>query len=890
MRALNRPFRRKLHHCVRKPFGFSCAGGALCSAQALPRTTGLRGLSTASFQRAPRLPRVVPPTIPRSQEELIESLEGLVESLQRALRVKARSSVPARHFHSSSQARRRVRALTGALQRDTSSMGPHAVQGKAPRLEGRTIVESGTAELSPAMLRLRTVFGNLGYCCTLIGYTMEDMLYLRLLMMSSGVLTIVFASMHSPPIWIPIIWCTIFFIVNFTFVVRLLAERKEVEFTGAALDTYESAFQPHGFTPRQFQQLLTKGQAEFRQVFEGDPLVLQGDPLRYLVFLVNGEADLVIGDRCVAAIRGGSFATSLQCLLPSKEAKAVAQVAHAVAEQEAEERDPSEERSPDILSDESFHSLQVQARYSKAAQPESSGFHPPILRRHLRDEPWVKAATGEGAPEPVAEASARPVSLAAGGRTGALIHSSHTDPTVTPMLDPPPDLGMLIREATASFRQAADALSLVLSDAFRERVVVDDDDEEEEEEEKEEIAILPVESTRPFKAESVVDEEEGAASLPHHVFADDMSAGSRYMNATKGTRPRAPSEVMADETGGELGQDPEELLRTSPLAHREHLRGKRRDKEEAAVKRQVLDRQGASASDRALRIRDTVRQVVEEQAGFPVILPDEDIIEDPSSSLLNPVEAVPFDQFRLPARLGRLRGSAPSGPSTPMLPPGNGETEVDLEVSIEAAQAFVQAAGDRGGWRALSKQEGEPVLPKAAKPQSDATPTEATATVVVASPEATVLVWDLQALRQTIEANKAMRFPLMSLVASEVASRLLLTTRSLQRSYQYREELRNRIREGSGKLSEQDKLDLEQWRMEESVTEQEHQEALVAVGWTPKDYQRGWSPAQAKAARAKAVQRASEGMRAAYDSVATGARQVGGFFGGLFGGKSEERA
>jgi len=105
----------------------------------------------------------------------------------------------------------------------------------------------------------------------------------------------------------------------------------------------------------------------------------------------------------------------------------------------------------------------------------------------------------------------------------------------------------------------------------------------------------------------------------------------------------------------------------------------------------------------------------------------------------------------------------------------------------------------------------------------------------------------------------------MSLVASEVASRLLLTTRSIERAYRYREELRGRIATGGGVLSEGDRLQLRSWRAQHQVTDEEHEEALGAMGWTPLDYEAGWSTTTARAAAAKLRKRTGQGMRASAD-------------------------
>ncbi|KAA0156722.1 hypothetical protein FNF29_00833 [Cafeteria roenbergensis] len=1040
--------------------------------------------------------------------------------------VSSRPGGGTRGFSSSSAASRRFRVFSDVLKRRAPSMGPNAVQGKAKRIEQELAdqagknkvwqVDSAPAEPSETVKRLRFVLGNLGYFCTLLGYTMEDMLWLRALMMCSGVLTIGFAALHSPPIWIPIFWCCVFFTINFMYIMRLLADRKEVEFSGLALDAYESAFQAHGFTPRQFQRLMQEGKGAFLEVFEGDALVLQGDPLRKVVFLVSGEADLVIGGRRVAAIKGGNFATSLQCLLEASDAAAAKEVAKRVAERQAEEQDEDDEEdvghngagggggaaaaaaAVDLGPNPSEGGAARQAG-AGAANPggsrDGSGAAPARRgKRRLRQEAWMAAAvgdetagpdqtgTGSGAPGPEGAAPGpdtvdqhllQPVaaSLAAGRRfnrrASRRVLAEENDDWVGGDSAPKPaaaasargamdddleagepeKLGDLLREAGHAFVEAGQAVGVLISEAVKERFQPsddEDDDEDDDEEDEDDAAAsekheagagaasaggegapgavaaapargpsasAPTLARRGRTASAGQTAEQGgeagssadgpASAVPASRGGADGAAGRAASDAAgsaaggpdkprkRKARRRRREDVVEDETGGELGQDPEELAATARARQRERRWEQRREDEQQRARKRLMGKRAGSSSQMALFVRETVHDAVEEEleeleevqgelarrteaeqrhtkAAAPE--PDSqaasgqpegaaaqagakaegDAGQEAARGTAGPAAA---GQGRSPgptsaggaggAQANAAAGAAVAGSDGAVrsrhrrrrrhVEAGAADGE-DAEVSFQSATAFVEAAegrGERTRRKALERRRGAaagqqrqaahaaagpsagsgaaeeagaPATPAAAaapsppppagqgaerpatgasvegsagaKPAAPPLPAgahnrtsahRATASVLVASPEATVIVWDLDAMRAVIEREKPMRFPAMSMVASEMASRLLLTTRSIERTYQYRKELQRRIHAGSGMLRDADRQALQAWQVANHVTREEHEEALEAVGWTPSDFQAGWSASTAKVAAAKLRQRTGQGVRASMD-------------------------
>lgn len=150
---------------------------------------------------------------------------------------------------------------------------------------------------------------------TFLAYSQSDVLDMRYFFLCGSMANVVMLLLHKDlPSKAPIFWTMLFASFNLFNLLKLVNERKQVAFTDEALDVFESSFAPHGFTPRQFSRLLKH--ITFRSVYEGEQLASEGAPVRSIVFLVQGSADLEVAGRQVAMLPPHSFSTSLAVLLP----------------------------------------------------------------------------------------------------------------------------------------------------------------------------------------------------------------------------------------------------------------------------------------------------------------------------------------------------------------------------------------------------------------------------------------------------------------------------------------------------------------------------------------------------------------------------------------------
>jgi len=103
---------------------------------------------------------------------------------------------------------------------------------------------------------------NSGSFCYLMAYIRTDILELRLLSIAGSVSTIIYFTFRTPPrIYLPIIWASIFMLMNTYMVYYIYEERKgplSKPWTEEEESVYMEHFQSHGVTPRQFEKLMSK--------------------------------------------------------------------------------------------------------------------------------------------------------------------------------------------------------------------------------------------------------------------------------------------------------------------------------------------------------------------------------------------------------------------------------------------------------------------------------------------------------------------------------------------------------------------------------------------------------------------------------------------------------
>jgi CRP-like cAMP-binding protein len=144
---------------------------------------------------------------------------------------------------------------------------------------------------------------NLSSILTLISFTVQSILALRLLAIGAQLTFIPYCLMQSPPLWTPVIWNVLFLAVNVFNVILLLLERRPVKFNPDEEKLYNLAFK--SLSPREFLKLLALG--EWRDGEPGETLISSGSPNTYAPILCRGEAVVIAEGEEIVKIPEGKL-------------------------------------------------------------------------------------------------------------------------------------------------------------------------------------------------------------------------------------------------------------------------------------------------------------------------------------------------------------------------------------------------------------------------------------------------------------------------------------------------------------------------------------------------------------------------------------------------------
>lgn len=130
------------------------------------------------------------------------------------------------------------------------------------------------------------VIYNCGAVVGLASFVVTDMLYLRVLQICSGLMSLSYHSTRKPPLRSPIMWTCMFMGVNAVNLVRLLLENRPASLTEDEVSVYESIFHGFGVKPREIQKLFRC--AEWREYDLGDVLWREGDAADKVILVIKG--------------------------------------------------------------------------------------------------------------------------------------------------------------------------------------------------------------------------------------------------------------------------------------------------------------------------------------------------------------------------------------------------------------------------------------------------------------------------------------------------------------------------------------------------------------------------------------------------------------------------
>jgi len=144
---------------------------------------------------------------------------------------------------------------------------------------------------------------HVGALLFLTSYLCKDILWLRILTVTSLFSLILYYYLRDNPLWPAVAWGSLYIIVNLSQLWVLYLSRKPVRFSELQEEIYHLVF---GSLPRRFfHSMFQLGSVE--QVEKGTLLIKRGQPLNRLYLVIDGEAEVLLPNGDTRTISKGGF-------------------------------------------------------------------------------------------------------------------------------------------------------------------------------------------------------------------------------------------------------------------------------------------------------------------------------------------------------------------------------------------------------------------------------------------------------------------------------------------------------------------------------------------------------------------------------------------------------
>jgi hypothetical protein len=152
-----------------------------------------------------------------------------------------------------------------------------------------------------------TVFhfiGHLSYMLAAAGFLFRDILLLRILAVCASSANITFSFFGAvEPNFIAIFWQSVFICINLTWSIRLIVERRGVNFSEEERELYQTIFRT--FAPVEFMKLMRI--CSWQTTKEGDLLTEAGKDVDDVILIYNGEVGVDLPGGGSRRLKDGSF-------------------------------------------------------------------------------------------------------------------------------------------------------------------------------------------------------------------------------------------------------------------------------------------------------------------------------------------------------------------------------------------------------------------------------------------------------------------------------------------------------------------------------------------------------------------------------------------------------
>jgi hypothetical protein len=137
----------------------------------------------------------------------------------------------------------------------------------------------------------------------LVSYSVRDILWLRWFAVAAAITVIPYYLMQADILWPPVLWGSVFAVINIYQILRLYMERRPVVLSPDEQKLYDLAFR--SLRPREFLSLALVG--HWRNAPAGEKVLTAGAPTTSICIAVSGSVNVHKGDLPLGTLKPGTL-------------------------------------------------------------------------------------------------------------------------------------------------------------------------------------------------------------------------------------------------------------------------------------------------------------------------------------------------------------------------------------------------------------------------------------------------------------------------------------------------------------------------------------------------------------------------------------------------------
>ena len=158
------------------------------------------------------------------------------------------------------------------------------------------------------------IAGHLSFLIVAISLAMKDIIFLRILGICSGIVGIFYNYfVTSDPLWVPIIWLSIFIIINSSMISIFYFENKKSNLTFEDIEIWKTNF--IGLSLREYKLIKKISSSEIYNI--GDVLIHIGIKNKFLYFVNTGNLNVKRNNKILNTLSQGDVAGEMSFITES---------------------------------------------------------------------------------------------------------------------------------------------------------------------------------------------------------------------------------------------------------------------------------------------------------------------------------------------------------------------------------------------------------------------------------------------------------------------------------------------------------------------------------------------------------------------------------------------